>query len=284
MVKKKKRLSNIIHDQLPGLIMGALVSGGSALIVWLFAYFGYTDLGLPQRFNYEKMNHVVNSYLPDDFNKREIKISNFRQGGDETLVYTGQLKEFYYGDKDKASDIILFFDKTDDKYRLSYRFSPVSSKRHFPLHVEASDLTDLNNDGRDDLVVAFAEMGAHWAPPLLAVIYSDGNNISVAGAPRGLSSYKSESVIKNTFDSKQKIAGDRADIIFAGNGMVAYVTRTDDACYACGDEHVFNIDYLKLLGDELIVIANKDVGIRGYDDLLNLLSEKGIKPLKHATF
>lgn len=286
MVKRKKPIKAILHEHITGIIIGAIVSGAVSFVLWSFAYFGFIDLGLPDRFNYEKMNHLVGTYLPEDFNKKEITITNFRQGGDQTLVYIGQRKEFYYPDKDTDSDTILFFDKTDKKYQLSYRFTPqrTSKETNYPLHVHSAGVTDLNSDGRNDLIVAFSEMGAHWSPPLLVVFYSDGDKVLVAGVPQNLSRYHSSTMVVNNHDTAQKVTDERADMLLAGGGLLAYVVRTDDECYGCSEDHIFTVNYLHLFDGKLVKTQSDDTGIKGYDALRSRLDARGITALEYSTF
>jgi len=268
------------------MIVGGVISGFLSLVVWSFAYFGFIDLGLPDRFNYEKMNHLVGTYLPKDFSRKEITVNNFWQGGDQTLMYIGQKKEFYYLNNDIESDTILFFDKTDKKYQLSYRFTPQSSNKEafYPVHVHSVGVSDVNGDGRSDVIVAFSEMGAHWSPPFVVIFYSDGDKVYIAGAPANLSKYNSQDMIENKYDMSQKVTNNRADMVFAGKGVIAYVVRTDDECYGCSESHVFRVSYLSIFEGKVVKAKSDDNDVRGYDNLLKMFEQKEIKPLEYSTF
>src|SRR5574338_13915 len=54
--KKINDLKKSLSKNIAGIIWGSLSAFCISFLVWCFAYFGYTDLGLPVRYDYEILN------------------------------------------------------------------------------------------------------------------------------------------------------------------------------------------------------------------------------------
>jgi len=271
---------NLTH-QLQGLLVGAIFSGLVSLVVWAFAYFGYINLGLPQRYDYETINHTINKELPENYNYKSTLVENFRQPDTKSILVVATHKGFGGASYDKTvdSDIIFLLDKTDKEYEVTYKFQP--DKREYPMHVRTMSIKDINGDKRPEISIGWSELGAHWSNTFLSVFKSTGLKVNIAGSPkladivRDDSGGHKEDKVTNKFNSTERVTSYRSEYFVAKEGGIAVINRNYDSCNACWDEDLWHINYLSYWGDRLVESGFSHKDIQGDKKMYELLKNDG---------
>lgn len=240
-----------------GIMWGSGVTFSISLIIWGFAYFGYIDLGLPVRYDYEILNNEIKKELPERYSYTIDRIK-FRDGISESLLVIARDNNWTsISDRNIGSDIILILDKTDKKYAISYKFQPiVQNEFSAPLFSHSLSKADINADGKDELVVGWSYLGANFSPPYITVFASDASkNVSIAAMPR-IMQYKYRpdhptATMHNKYDKNQRFNVHEAHSVHAKKGELVALARNDDACNACAEEQVFELHKFQLQTDTL---------------------------------
>ncbi len=267
------------HENIGGVLLGLFVSSLISFFIWLYAYYGYTDLGLPQRADFERIDNVIRKYIPNDY-EYSIGTVDFRGSHAESLVITARAKNAFNLDAvvNSQSDILLILDKVKDAYRMSYRFQPNDILP--ALHITTTSPSDLNNDGRDEIFTTWSFMGANFSNPYAIVFSStDNGEVKALSAPR-LSNYRYPegyrfTKIVNHFNSNEYIEAETAYRFYASEHTLLAVNRSDDACNACGEEHIYNLNILNMYDSRLNEIDTPVTGINGYASLVKYARENG---------
>lgn len=273
---QRNRVFKSFKNSIEGILWG--VGGGALLsfVVWLFAYFGYTDLGLPQRFEYEKLDYTIREHLPANYNYT-IEKAYFRNQETESLVVVARSKNAYNitNNSKAGADNILILDKTERSYKVVYKFEPLVSDAAFNgyhLHAAFVAVNDIGGDKKDDVIIAWSHLGANFQPPYIMIVTSDSSNkIRLLSAPK-LSSYSYPKGYKfekitNRYNKTEFFASDQAFRYYVDQGELVVVNRDDDACSACSAEHVYNLNRFSLYEDKLIEVHSPILGIKGHKSL-----------------
>ncbi|MDB5180578.1 MAG: hypothetical protein JWO54_336 [Candidatus Saccharibacteria bacterium] len=269
------------RKQLPGIIWGALFSGIVALIIWLFAYYGYTDLALPQRFEFDKFEKIVRKEIPQNFDYTTQSVV-FRNSEYKSVLVIARDKNAFDMKYRVSSDIVLILDQTNNGYKVTYKFSPRTQHNpvdSMPLHAVFTEIDDLNNDGLKEIVTGWSYIGASYSPPQLIIYSSDHDgSLQVVGVPR-LGNYTypenySDSILINTYDNKS-INTEFVESFYVKHDEIAVINRNDDACRACGEDHIYNINYFHMGDTQLKEVKSPTVGIKGFTALRELLQSNG---------
>ena len=273
----KSFTATAFRQNIPGVIIGLAVSATLSLLIWAFAYFGFIDLGLPQRFEFEKLDHAIRSQIPKHYNYTTEKI-HFRDSQNETLVVIARDKDAYSIEQKTDSDIILLLDKTDKEYKVTYKFQPTKPE-YGPLHAVFFEYQDVGDDQRADIVIGWSYIGASYSPPMVvAVTAGEGSGVVASGVPR-LSNYTypegyKDEILVNRYD-QTTIPTQNFYFFRVRDGEIVTVKRDDDACNACGEEHVYNINFFRLSDGKLQEWGSPQTGIKGYPGLKEILKERG---------
>lgn len=266
------------RQNISGVILGLVISSALSLVIWGFAYFGFIDLGLPKRFEFEKLDHVVRSRIPSSYNYTTEKV-NFRDSQNETLVVVARDKDAYGVDQSTDSDIVLLLDKTEKEFKITYMFQPEKPVDGLPLHAIFLDYKDVSEDQRVDVIIGWSYIGASFSPPAVMVIGAGmGKDVVSAGLPH-LSNYKYPAdyrgeTLVNRYD-KAAISTENVYFFRVKKGEIVTVKRNDDACSACTDEHIYNINFFHLSEGRISEWGSPQTGIRGYSSLEEILSDRG---------
>lgn len=240
-----------------GIMWGSGVTFSISLIAWSFAYFGYIDLGLPVRYDYEILNNEIKKALPERYSYTIDRIK-FRDGVSESLLVIARDNNWTsFTDRSIGSDIVLILDKTDKKYAISYQFQPiVQNEFSAPIFSHSVSKADINADGRDELVIGWSYLGANFSPPYITVFASDASkNVSIAAIPK-IMQYKYRpdyptAKIFNKYDKNQQFNAHEAHSVYAKKGELVALARNDDACNACAEEQVFELHKFQLQAGKL---------------------------------
>lgn len=280
LIRAKKLILSSFKDNLGSVFVGIVATGLLSLFTWALAYFGFISLGLPQRFDFEILDHAIREELPSEYDYT-IKKTSFRNVDTESLIVTARNRDFANIEKvDDKSDIILVFDKTERGYKKTYVFEPITENAKMALHVRQLLYEDMNLDGKKDIVIGLSYLGANYSPPYVVVLFSDSLNSTKVVAVQKLSNYEYPedyelTKIFNKHDISQVVSVDSSYTFFARQGEILLVNRDDDACSACGDEHVYNLNTLSLYSDKLRETGSPVLGIKGYNALEDYAKEKG---------
>ena len=274
-----KSLYSTISEQLVGVVLGVSITALMALITWCFAYFGYIELGLPKRFDYEIINKQIESELPSGYSYNSIAINNFREASTQSIVVIAKSNNIGSVENYKSvkSDIIIIFDKNNDGYRVSYKFQPDTE---LPLHVRQHSIIDLDNNGTKDIFIGWSELGAHWSDTALTVFAVQSEKVKIYGLPK-LSNLEypddyNEERIANVFDSTEFITTNRSDHFAIKDGKVAAINRSFNTCYACVNEDLWHVSYLNYWqGDNILVQTDTMSNILGIDAINKELEKNG---------
>lgn len=250
--KRAIKLKNSFASHYAGIIWGSGVTFGVSCIIWCFAYFGYIDLGLPVRYDYEILNNEIQRELSPRYSYTIDRVK-FRDSVSESLLVIARDTNWTsMDDRNVGSDILLILDKTDKKYSVSYKFQPVV-KNEFSAPVFSNSLSkvDVNADGKDELVIGWSYLGASFSPPYVTVFESDAEkNVAIAAIPK-IMQYKYRpdyptAIMHNKYDKNQQFSAHEAHSVYAKKGELVALARNDDACNACGDEQVFELHKFNL--------------------------------------
>ncbi len=273
-----RNLKEDLRSQSLGLFMGIAFTCCVSFIVWLFAYFGYINLGLPQRYDYEKTDHIIKQNIPTGYEYRSVPIDNFRQSDTKSILVIASDKDTWGPDYSKHinSDILMVLDKSDKTYKVTYKFQP---DRDIAMHVRIMQFNDINEDKRPELLIGWAEIGAHWSDTYLTIIKSKETGVKIIGAPKLLNikylDSKIDEKVVNKFNRQEEVTSYRSEYFTSKSGSVALINRAYDSCYACGEEDKWTIDYLSLWGDELNQHSTQERDIKGYTKMSEILKNSG---------
>lgn len=266
-------------------LWGTFFTGVLSFGVWMFAYFGFIDLGLPERFEFEKLDRTIRSNIPDNFNYTFEK-SKLRNSEYDSLVVTASRKELGEAQaKEDQSDILLILDKTAKSYKVTYKFSARfknSNVYGFPLHISKLYINDINNDKLNDLVVGWSYLGANYSTPAITILTPGKDSaLEVYGVPH-LSNHSypddyKDLEVYNSFDTLQKVRTDVFYTFFAKNGQFVVISRDDKACNACGEEHIYDLHSFSMYGGNIYESGIPKTAIKGYPKLVELLKSENYK-------
>lgn len=277
-----KRLRISFTRSIGGILWGFLFGIVVAILTWLFAYFGYTDLGLPQRFDFEQLDHVVRNEIPNNYDYT-IKQVRLRSSTSDSLIVVARNKD--YADitkKDTESDILLVLDKTEKAYGVAYKFKPTieGGVLDSAIHAVNVSTADLNGDERQDLVVGWSYVGANYSPPYITVFTANASNtVGVSSLPR-LHNYAypatyQEPEFINAFDKNQIVKVAEVYSYYLKQGSLLTAIRDDTACHACSDEQIYNLNSFSLYNGRLVEAGMPVMGINGYDALKEYVEKNG---------
>lgn len=283
---KPKNINNILQkvkDNLFGLAIGIILSSIITLTVWGFAYFGWTDLALPQHFEYENFDQLVKSNLPVGYNYASYN-TTLRMNNENSILIVGRNNEFYQYEKDNRSDIILVVDKTKDNYKISYKFEPNNPIYSYgadgktysgPIHVNSIRQKDISDDGREEVILGWSTLGASWSPPLIMVMTSNGRNISSLGVDRyqpvNNTFIYTKTNLENKFD-KTIFSTVSALFFDIKDNQLVLINRTDDKCHGCENEAIYSTQFFKLFNNKTTFGHGNTENINGYNDLKTFLT------------
>lgn len=282
IIKRVADLKKSFSKNFAGIIWGSLFSFGLSLIIWGFAYFGYTDLGLPVRYDYEILNNVIKKELSDRYSYTVERLK-FRDGVSESLLVIAKDRNWTsYTDRNIGSDIIFILDKTDRQYKISYKFQPkIFSEISGPLFARDVQREDIDSDGKDEVIVGWSYLGASFSPPYITVFKSDADkNVAVIPTPK-IIHYKFRpdypvAKMQNSYDKAQNFDVHEAHSFYTKRGELTALARNDDACNACGEEQIFELYTFHLESDNLKQqIGTKLQTIKTYDAVKSQLSKDG---------
>lgn len=263
-----------------GVLWGAVFSTTISFTVWTFAYLGYIDLGLPQRYEFEKLNNTIRNELPAEY-EYTIKKSPFRDTEFESLIVIARDKKAYdFDNSNVGSDIVLLLDKTASQYKISYKFSPIVSDPAVkaPLHAVSTTFQDLDNNNREEMVLGWSYIGASYSPPYITVFSSSSDTVELLTLPRFKNYIYPENFheieLVNIYDSKQRARTESVHTYFLSKNGVAVVKRSDNACRACSEEHVYNVNYLSLWKNQLIESSIPSTNLQGWKELTTYLEKR----------
>ncbi|HEY8886759.1 MAG TPA: hypothetical protein VIM31_04675 [Candidatus Microsaccharimonas sp.] len=297
-MKRRKFESKIIHSKItnlrlkleksflkniPGVLWGAGFTFLVGVITWSFAYFGFIDLGLPNRFEFEKFDNVVRSRIPSNYTYTTQTV-HFRNSEFNTVVVTARVKNaFLFTTKpaDLSSDIILLLDQVNGGYKVDFKYQPNPvnvSGMETPLYAMTMKTSDINDDGRDDIAIGWSILGANFNPPAVSIFTSGENEaVSVSGIPRFKnyiypSGYVDYLLVNAV--TKQSIKTENVQGFYVGkNGLVSYVRSSDDnTCAACGEDQIYNVNFFRLENGKLIESGSPIINIKSYDNLEKTLA------------
>lgn|GEM_PF-4384787 len=277
-------MSTIFHDiqkQSVGVLtclgIGALIG----FVLWCFAYFGWTNLGLPQHFNYENLNHLVRSNLPKGYIYSTYEVG-LHTSSEDSLLIVGSDEDKGNPNKNSESDILLIVDKARDEYKISYKYQPLSEYSidsyttlvGSPNHVNGIRIGDVNNDGRDEIIIGLSHLGANYSDPSIIVIGSNGEKISVLGVPnyKGYDNKLGIARLVNHFDN-MIVETVVANVFELKKSQIALIYRTDDKCRACSEEGVFSVRFFNVFKNRVVTGLGNTDDIKGYDSLQKFLNK-----------
>lgn len=282
--QKRNKLAVLIKPHLLGVIIGATFSALLAILIWLFAYFGWTNLALPQRFEYERFDHLVKSNLPENYTYSTYDIKLRMNGGDSILVI-GQNKGLWDYKTDNRSDIVLIIDKTKDEYKVSYKFEANNYVQDIPnhtdiykrpQHVQDVKQGDISGDGREEIVLGWATLGINWSPPAVMILTSDGRDISALG----IDEYQP---VKNTFTyaivplenqyTKTTINTITTTFFDIKDNRLAMINRTDKECNGCTDKAIYSVQFFSIFDGKISHSYGNVEDIAGFENIKEFLSK-----------
>ncbi|MEX2008130.1 MAG: hypothetical protein WD850_01410 [Candidatus Spechtbacterales bacterium] len=270
-------LKNLVSRHLPGALVGVLLSSVIGVAIWAFAYFNYTNLGLPQRYDFEKIDHYVKRELPPHYTYKASFLENFRQPNAKSILV--QAWDERLGDlaqKEVDSDLIIILDTNGREYEVTYKFQP---NEFYPAHVRQLEVEDLDEDGRPEIIVGWSELGAHWADTFLTIFRVKEIGIEILGQPR-LSNfeypagYKEEEFV-NEHNKSERVTSVRSEYFAVRSGQIAAINRSREACYACVEEDLWFINFLVLEDSYLWENKQPIANLEGYAEMAESLRKEG---------
>jgi hypothetical protein len=277
-----RRLRTSWRKNIPGIIWGIVATSFLSFLAWVLAYFGFIDLGLPQRFEFEKLDNLIRNEVPPQFSYT-IQKASIRTAEYESLIVTARDRRAYEIDnRGVQSDIILILDRTGKTYNLSYKFTPklIDESYNAPLHAINISLVDLDNDKLKEVVLGWSYIGANYSPPYITVMTARDKNkkLKLLSVPR-LRNYNypkdyTEPRMTNGYDPLQEIRVDAADNYFVKDGAIAIENRSDDSCRACEEDHIYNINTFNLTDKGMVEWYEPVMNIKGWEELKTYLKNR----------
>ena len=276
---------------MPDFVLGLILNGLVAVFLWILTYFGYITLGLPQHFDYQTLDRQIQSAIPRGYVYSTTAINNFRGPNTQTLMVVAHSQKYdknNYADKpngQELSDILLFFDKTANSYKMSYEYKPVQhvagSNGEYdalvtnPVYFDTHFVTP---QGKNAILTGWIYIGADASEPI-PILFSDyGGRIVVSSLDPAKAPFDQKTKVfkvSNYYAPKQVTPVTEIDGFYTKKSQIAFRYIKDFVCKACGDENTYQLFYYEVNNGKLIYDYPEPQNFVGLQSINKFLSGNG---------
>jgi hypothetical protein len=291
--QRSNKLIKPLRSNVPDFVLGLIFNGLIALFLWALAFFGYTTLGLPQRFDYQVIDKQIRKDIPKGYTYSTMPIDKFRGPNTQTLMVVAHSAQYdknmrsFKPNGEELSDILILFDKTASGYKKSYEFRPVQHSSSGdknpqydalitnPAYFDTHFVTML---GHNAILTGWIYVGADASAPIPFLFYDDEGKVLVSSIDPSKPPFgqkKNIFMISNYYDPDQIIPVTEIDGFYTKRSEIAFRYLKDLVCKACSDENTYDLFYYGVSEGKLIYQYSEPRDFKGLDSIDKFLNDKG---------